>query len=220
MYCLSGYWSNSTTISDLQDITAQDKQCLTPLHLASQNDHTEFTSFLVKHRGRPSSPGQELINSDLIVCGVKSGNPQIAHWLRLVDVRCSPTARLPIAQDKMGSSPLHLSGIVSTSVPTDNGQFVELLGEHKSLKKEGMYKYGVTRQELASLGGNVKITRLLVERGTGVTAQAEDSLAFSVAKWELNIPQMGIGHMRLAFKASGIEPVPLAFEAGVMATLS
>jgi hypothetical protein len=63
-------------------------------------------------------------------------------------------------------------------------EFVEVLGGHKSLKKEGIYEYGVMREELVSLCGNVEITRLLVDHGTGVTAQAEDSPPFSVAKWK------------------------------------
>jgi hypothetical protein len=88
------------------------------------------------------------------------------------------------SQDQNGSTPLRPSGIVSASAPLDIFEFIELIVEFKSLKKERIYECGVTRQELASLCGYVDIARLLVEHGTDVTAQAEDSPAFSVAKWK------------------------------------
>jgi ankyrin repeat protein len=144
------------------DITAQDKKGSTPLHLASQSEYVEFTRFLVEH-GADLTAQDENGSTPLHVAS-KYRRVEIARFL--VENGADPTT-----QDKGGLTPLHLASFVQA----DMYEFIELLGEHKGMKKAGIeVEDGELRQELAFLSGNVEISRLLVEHGADVRAQTKD----------------------------------------------
>ena len=144
------------------DITAQDKEGSTPLHLASQSEHVEFTRFLVEH-GADLTAQDENGSTPLHVAS-KYRRVEIARFL--IENGADPTA-----QDKEVLTPLHLASFVNP----DMYEFLELLGVHENMEKAGIeVEEGELRQELASLSGNVELSRLLVEHGADVRAQTKD----------------------------------------------
>ena len=145
------YWSNDTTVSDVQDIAAQDKEGSTFNSIASSTaEHMELACFLVEHGADLTAQdrGWSTFNPDLIACDIKMRKPAQSPAYSLMH------GAVPTAQDKNGSTPLRPSGIVGVSAPPDVFEFLKLLGrELKSLKKEAIYGCQLRRQELASLCG-------------------------------------------------------------------
>ena len=119
----------------------------------------EFTRFLVEH------------GADLIAQDENGWTPlHVASKYRRVEITRFPVEHgaNAAAQDKEGSTPLQLA---SFSLG-DLYEFLELENEHKNMKDAGFeVDERELRQEVASLCGNVKVSRVLVEHGADVGAQ-------------------------------------------------
>jgi ankyrin repeat protein len=144
------------------DITAQDKEGSTPLHLASQSEHMEFTRFLVEHGADLTV--QDMNGSTPLHLASKYARVEIVRFL--VEHGANPTV-----QDKEGSTPLHLASYS----PGDMDESLELFNEHKNIRELGWeVDERELRQEMASLSGNVEVSRVLVEHGADVRAQNKE----------------------------------------------
>jgi cytohesin len=146
------------------DATARDKHGSTPLHLAPQARHgnVEGVRLLIEHDADLTA--QDMNGRTPLHVASECGKMEIAHIL--VEHGADPTAR-----DNEGSTPLHLASYS----PGDIDASLELWNEHENIRKSG---FGIDerelRQEMASLSGNVEVSRLLVEHGADVRAQNKE----------------------------------------------
>ena len=146
------------------DVTAQDRHGSTPLHLASaaQYGNVEGVQLLIEHGADLTA--QDENGSTPLHLASKYGRGEIARIL--IEHGANPTV-----QDKEGSTPLHLASYS----PGDMDEFLDLLNEHKNMRDLGWeVDERELRQEVASLSGNVEVSRLLVEHGADARAQNKE----------------------------------------------
>ena len=142
------------------NVTAQNKDGETPLHLASRRGEVAVFPMLVERGANISAQNKD--RETPLHLASRYGQVEVAHML--IDHGADVTA-----QDTSGVTPLHVASSHGQAevarMLIEHGADVTALGEN-----------GETPLHLASKRGQVEAVRMLIEHGADVNAQNEDGL--------------------------------------------
>jgi ankyrin repeat protein len=162
------------------DVSAQDKDGQTPLHLALQAGQLEVARMLIE-RGADVS-AQDKDGQTPLHLEWKSFAAEATEESRLHAYRCFDVARCVSSGDKDGKTPLHLASQASE-------EQVARMAIERGADVSAQDKDGQTPLHLASRMGQLDIARMLIERGADVSAQDKDGqtpihLASQLGNWK------------------------------------